>query len=131
MAQTVTNPRFPHICRIYRQVDADSFSDGEEKEIYSGECRKSGSTNIRTFNTGTVEMGKVDTTDYRISMPGIVSGILKGDLVEVSDPLLQTSELIRVVFMESSQLGIHETYRNGHKIVVTGGTAVYCNSVSN
>lgn len=116
MAQTI-NPQFPHQCRIYRHVGATSFSSGEEKEIYSGPCRKSSSTNIRTFNTGSNTTGKVDIADYRVSMPGIVKGIQKGDLVDVTD-LIGTEMGLRIVSFEATQL-------NG------GGTAVLCNLPSN
>lgn len=111
-----TNPRFPHQCVIYRKVGATSFKPGETKEIYKGECRKSSSTNIRTFNTGTNATGKVDTADYRVSMPGIVKGIQKGDLIEVTD--LIGTETMRIVMVDASQLS-------------KGGTAVLCNLPSN
>ena len=112
-----TNPRFPHQCVIYRKVGATSFNPGETEEVYKGECRKSSSTNIRTFNTGTNTTGKVDIADYRVSMPGIVKGIQKGDLIDVTD-LIGTETGRRIVMVDATQL-------NG------GGTAVLCNAPSN
>ncbi len=112
------NPRFPHQCVIYRRKGANSFNPkGEIAELYSGPCRKSSSNNIRTFNTGSNTTGKVDTSDYRVSIPGIVSGLQKGDLVDVTD-LVGTTKGMRVVGFESTRL-------------MGGGTAVLCNSSSN
>ena len=114
----MTNPRFPHTCIVYRRVGATSFNpDGELNIVYEGECRKSSSTNIRTFNTGQTATGLVDTADHRVSMPGIVKGIQKGDLVDVTD-LVGMEMGMRVVSIETSQL-------------CGGGTAVLCNLPSN
>lgn len=74
------NPRHPHWCRIYRVTGADSFSDGEETVLYEGACRKEGSTTLRTFRTD-----NVIKSDYMLSVPGIVGGILTGDLLDVTD----------------------------------------------
>ncbi|MBD5302385.1 MAG: hypothetical protein HDS16_05240 [Bacteroides sp.] len=126
-----TNPRFQHQCVIYRKVGATSFNQGETKEIYKGECRKSGSTNIRTFNTGNNTTGKVDIADYRVSMPGIVKGIQKGDLIDVTD-LIGTETGMRIVMVDTTQLGEHETTdENGEIKIVRGSTAVLCNAPSN
>lgn len=127
-----TNPRFPHQCVIYRREGATSFNpDGTLVEVYSGECRKSSSTNIRTFNTGTNATGKVDIADYRVSMPGIVNGIRKGDLIDVTD-LIGTETGMRIVMTEVTQLGEYETTdENGKTKIVRGGTAVLCNAPSN
>lgn len=77
------NPRYPHNCVIYRVAGATSFSpEGETVVVYRGACRKSSSSNIRTFDTGSGSTGKVDAADYRISIPGLVGGIQKGDLVD-------------------------------------------------
>lgn len=114
----MANPRYPHTCVIYRSEGATSFNPkGTKRELYSGMCRKSTSDNIRTFNTGSNNMGKVDTIDYRVSFPGIVAGIQKGDLVDVTDKI-GTETAIRVVMVEYSEIG-------------EGGTAVICNSPSN
>lgn len=113
----MNNPRFPHQCVIYRNVGATSFTKGERKELYNGPCRKSSSNNIRTFNTGSNTTGKVDTSDIRVSVPGIVKGIQKGDLVDVTD-LIDTTKGLRVVGIEATQL-------------IGGGTAVLCNISSN
>jgi hypothetical protein len=145
MAQTLTNPRFPHICKIYRMIGADSFSDGEVKVIYYGVCKKSMATNIRNFNSGSDAYGKVDSGDVRISMPGLVTGIHKGDFVKVVDPRLaeQTEEDgeisfdsamedLRVVSQEATQLGLYELQdEEGNVEFVAGGTAVMCSEVSN
>lgn len=112
-----TNPRFPHQCVIYRMEGATSFSPGETVEIYKGECRKSSSSNIRTFNTGSNTTGKVDIADYRVSIPGIVKGIQKGDLIDVTD-LIGTETGMRIVMVDATQLS-------------GGGTAVLCNTPSN
>lgn len=128
-----TNPRFPHQCTIYRKVGVTSFNpDGDGiKEIYTGECRKSSSTNIRTFNTGSSATGKVDVADYRVSMPGIIRGIQKGDLIDVTD-LIGTEKGMRIVMFDATQLGEHEiTDENGKTDIVRGGTAVLCNAPSN
>lgn len=118
MARKMTNPRFPHQCVIYRRKGANSFNPkGETVELYNGPCRKSSSDNIRTFNTGSNTTGKVDTSDYRISVPGIVKGLQKGDLVDVSD-LIGSEKGLRIVNFEATRL-------------MGGSTAVLCNKSSN
>lgn len=117
MAQTIINPRFPHECVIYRKEGTTSFREGTVKELYKGACRKSSSTNIRTFNTGSNSTGKVDIADYRVSVPGIVKGIQKGDLIDVTD-LIGTEKGMRIVMIDATQL-------------MGGGTAVLCNTSSN
>lgn len=74
-------------------------------------------TNIRTFNTGSNATGKVDIADYRVSMPGIVKGIQKGDLIDVTD-LTGTEKGMRIVSSEAT-------------LLMGGGTAVLCNIPSN
>lgn len=114
----MNNPRYPHQCVIYRKIGANSFnSNGEIKEVYNGPCRKSSSTNIRSFNTGSNTTGKVDIADYRVSIPDIVKGIQKGDLVDVTD-LIGTTKGLRVVGIEATRL-------------MGGGTAILCNISSN
>ena len=129
---TMNNPRFPHQCVIYRKEGATSFNpDGKIVEVYKGVCRKSSSTNIRTFNTGSNTTGKVDVSDYRVSMPGIVKGIQKGDLVDVTD-LIGTEKGMRIVMVDATQLGKWEIVdENGNRKTVVGGTAVLCNIPSN
>lgn len=129
---TMNNPRFPHQCVIYRKEGATSFNpDGKLVEVYNGVCRKSSSTNIRTFNTGSNTTGKVDVSDYRVSMPGIVKGIQKGDLIDVTD-LIGTEKGMRIVMVDATQLGKWETVNeNGNRKTVAGGTAVLCNLPSN
>lgn len=115
---SANNPRFPHQCVIYRREGATSFNpDGVIKELYSGPCRKSSSSNIRTFNTGSNTTGKVDIADYRVSMPGIIRGIQKGDFIDVTD-LIGTEKGMRIVMPEATRL-------------TGGGTAVLCNISSN
>lgn len=128
----VNNPRYPHQCVIYRRVGATSFNpDGEITEIYTGECRKSSSSSIRTFNTGSNITGKVDTADYRVSLPGIVEGIQKGDLIDVID-FTGIEKGMRIVLIEATRLGKYDmTDNNGMKHTVTGGTAVLCKMASN
>lgn len=118
MAKNMSNPRFPHQCVIYRKIGATSFNpDGTVKELYNGPCRKSSSTNIRTFNTGSNTTGKVDIADYRVSVPGIVKGIQKGDLIDVTD-FIGTEKGMRIVMIDATRL-------------MGGGTAVLCNTSSN
>ena len=128
----MNNPRFPHQCVIYRKEGATSFNpDGKIVEVYKGVCRKSSSTNIRTFNTGSNTTGKVDVTDYCVSMPGIVKGIQKGDLIDVTD-LIGTDKGMRIVNFDATRLGEWETTdEQGRKKIVRGGTAVLCNLPSN
>lgn len=132
MAKNMSNPRFPHQCVIYRKEGVTSFNpNGMIKELYNGPCRKSSSTNIRTFNTGSNTTGKVDIVDYRVSVPGIVRGIQKGDLIDVID-LIGTEKGLRIVNFEATQLGIWETTdENGKRKTIAGGTAVLCNTSSN
>ncbi len=129
---SANNPRFPHQCMIYRRKGATPFNpDGELVELYNGPCRKSSSTNIRTFNTGNNTTGKVDIADYRVSMPGIVKGIQKGDFIDVTD-LIGTEKGMRIVSFEATQLGRWETTdENGRHKAIAGGTAVLCNTSSN
>lgn len=116
--EKVINPRFPHQCCIYRLREASSFNpDGEKAVLYEGECRKSSSSNIRSFNTGSNATGKVDVADYRVSMPGIIRGIQKGDFIDVTD-LIGSETGMRIVNFEATQL-------------CGGGTAVLCNTASN
>lgn len=124
----MNNPRFPHQCVIYRKEGATSFNpEGRLVELYKGVCRKSSSTNIRTFNTGSNTTGKVDVSDYRVSMPGIVKGIQKGNLIDVTD-LFGTEKGMRIVNFDATQLGEWETTdEQGRKKIVRGGTAVLCN----
>lgn len=115
---SANNPRFPHQCVIYRKDGATSFNpSGTVKELYKGVCRKSSSTNIRTFNTGSNATGKVDIADYRVSVPGIIKGIQKGDLVDATD-LIGTEKGMRIVMVEATRL-------------MGGGTAILCNTSSN
>ncbi len=115
MAQTLNNPRFPHTCRVYRLDGASPFNAGKEVLVYVGACRKSGSNNIRTFNTGNSSTGKTDVADYRVSMPGII-GICKGDLIDVTD-LLGTERGMRIITSGTSRLA--------------DATEVLCNRPSN
>ncbi len=128
----MNNLRFPHQCVIYRKEGATSFNPGGTvKELYNGVCRKSSSTNIRSFNVGSNTTGKVDVADYRVSMPGIVRGIQKGDLIDVTD-LIGSEKGMRIVNFDSTQLSKWETTdENGRKKMIVGGTAVLCNLPSN
>lgn len=132
MATKVTNPRFPHKCVIYRNEGATSFNpDGAVKELYSGVCRKSGSTNTRTFSTGSNTTGKVDMVDYRVSVPGIVSSVRKGDIIDVTD-LIGVERNLRIVSIEYSTLCESEiTDADGNRKTIVGGTAYLCNTSNN
>ena len=84
------NPRYPHTCVIYRIKGATQFSEGEKVSLYEGECRKESNTSIRNFYSD-----NVPKTDYRVSMPGFVEGILPGDMIDVRDRVsLWTGTLI-------------------------------------
>ncbi len=76
----VSNPRYPHTCTIYRITGATQFSEGEKVILYEGECRKESNTSIRNFYSD-----NVPKTDYRVSIPGFVEGILPGDIIDVKD----------------------------------------------
>lgn len=132
MEAKVTNPRFPHKCVIYRNEGATSFNpDGDIVELYNGVCRKSGSTNIRTFSTGSNTTGKVDMADYRVSVPGLVSNVRKGDIIDVTD-LVGVERNLRIVAIECSTLCKTEiTDADGNRKTIVGGTAYLCNTSSN
>lgn len=74
------NPRYPHTCVIYRIKGATQFSEGEKVSLYEGECRKESNTSIRNYYSN-----NVPKTDYRVSMPGFVEGILPGDMIDIKD----------------------------------------------
>lgn len=76
----VNNPRFPHTCKVYRISGETSFDEGNETVLYVGKCNKYGSTNLRTFTKS-----NVIKSDYAIDIPGLVKGIIAGDLVDVTD----------------------------------------------
>lgn len=77
----VSNPRFPHTCKVYRVLDVDNFSDEENiLVLYEGVCRKNVNTSLRTFKTS-----GVIKSDYSLSVPGTIKGINAGDLVDVTD----------------------------------------------
>lgn len=76
----VNNPRFPHTCKVYRISGETSFDEGNETVLYVGECNKYGSTSLRTFTKS-----NVIKSDYAIDIPGLVKGIIAGDLVDVTD----------------------------------------------
>ena len=100
----VNNPRFPHTCVIYHMEGVTSLSpEGFRTEVYNGTCRKSSSGSIRSFNSGSLTMGKVDTADARISLPGVVKGIKAGSFVEVTD-ITDEITRYRIVSVEHSLL---------------------------
>ena len=116
MATKITNPRFPHRCRVYRRV---------------------GVTPLNPQGTAT---GKVDIADYRISIPGIIPGICKGDLVDVTD-LITTEKEMRIVNFESTTLIPNPSNpsnnsnppntSNPSNPPLPGSTALLCNAPSN
>jgi hypothetical protein len=116
MAQKVNNPRWGHTCKICYYTGVSSFSDGELVELYNGKCRKSSSANIRTFSSGNTENGKVETADYRISIPGKVVGLKKGYFVFVTDDI-STDVGMRVVDFAYSPMA--------------NATEILCNTNSN
>lgn len=76
----VNNIRHPHVCKVYRMTEATNFSKGKMEVLYEGPCRKEGSTNLRTFKANNVLK-----SDYLVSIPGVVGGILPGDYIDVTD----------------------------------------------
>lgn len=76
----VNNPPFPHTCKVYRISRETSFEDGSETVLYEGECNKYGSSSLRTFTKNNVVK-----SDYAINIPGLIKGIVAGDLVDVTD----------------------------------------------
>lgn len=114
----VNNPRFPHTCVIYHMEGVTSLNpEGFRTEVYNGTCRKSSSGSIRSFNSGSLTMGKVDTADARVSLPGIIKGIKKGFFVDVVD-LAEETTTYRIVSIEYSRL-------------FGGSTAIICKTSSN
>lgn len=89
----VSNPRFPHTCKVYRMEGETSFNEGRETVLYEGKCNKYGSSNLRTFKTDNVVKG-----DYAVDIPGLVKGIRPGDLVDVSD---YTGEAKRILVTDA------------------------------
>ena len=132
MAEKVIIKHYPHQCKIYRREGATSFNpEGKLVIIYEGLCHKEISSNTRTFGTGSMSVGKVDTMDYRVSMPGIVKGIQKGDLIDVTD-LIGTETEMRIVFFDATEMPQYEFDENGNKYKIgDGGTIVICSNASN
>lgn len=83
----MSNPRYPHHCKIYRVAECDSFSDGETITIYDGICRKQSTTNIRSFKTGQSNIGQVTYGDFRVSIPCKLANLKTGDIIDVTDEL--------------------------------------------
>lgn len=132
MATKVTNPHFPHQCIIYRYKGVTSFNPkGTIEEIYNGVCRKESSDNIRTFDAGSSTTGKVDMADIRVSFPGIIKGIQKGDFIDVTD-LISTDKEMRIVQVTATLCQKTEVVdSDGNRKTIVGGTAVLCKSSSN
>lgn len=106
MAGKISNPHFPHTCRIIRLVEStDPFSDKEDEVevVYEGPCRRESSTNIRTFRTGSSQFGQVQYGDYRLSLPGLVK-IRKSDTIEWVDFLIGRDEGASVLHPNYSPL---------------------------
>lgn len=76
----VSNPRFPHTCRVYKISDETSWDDGVETVLYEGKCNKYGSSNLRTFKTDNVLKG-----DYAVDIPGLVKDVCTGCILDVTD----------------------------------------------
>jgi hypothetical protein len=77
----VSNPRFPHWCKVYRVTGENPFDDKrEETLLYEGRCAKYGTNNLRTFFKEGVEKA-----DYAVDIPGLVEGILPGDTLDYAD----------------------------------------------
>lgn len=74
----VSNPRFPHHCRIYRRVDDPFHGTTFETDLYEGECRKSPN------RTG----GYAETPvkgDFRLGVPDTDIDVKSGDLMDITD----------------------------------------------
>lgn len=83
MITKVSNPRFPHCCRITRQQESDPLEDAvHDVVIYSGECRSYARDSVSAN-------GEVNTSQRMLSLPlkqnewecGKIP--LEGDKVEV------------------------------------------------
>lgn len=103
----VDNPRWPHRCRIYREIKRDVFSDElETVELYSGCCRsytryRSSESNGVLSSTPTLSI-PLKTFDWE-TCP------MAGDLVEVERGN-QTIEG-EVVDFEPNNLGTDITWK--------------------
>ncbi len=76
----VNNPRFPHTCKVYRISGETSFDEGSETVLYEGECNKYSSSSLRTFTED-----NVIKVDYAVDIPGLVKGVVTGDIVDFAD----------------------------------------------
>ena len=84
----VSNPKgrkggYPDHCRIVRKVGETSFSNGEEKVLYEGECVFFGSGQMRKFHLGNVVMA-----DFCVEIPYVLVGdnrVRSGDRITVTD----------------------------------------------
>lgn len=76
----VNNPRFPHTCKVYRISGETSFDEGSETVLYEGECNKYSSSSLRTFMKD-----NVIKVDYAVDIPGLVKGVVTGDIVDFAD----------------------------------------------
>lgn len=104
LVMSVSNPRFPHKCIVYRETCSPFNDDVERTYLYGSEeewceCRKESSTSKRTFKTD-----NVIRSDYRLSLPGQVKGIHGGDLIDVTD-LQGTYERCEVTDTFATNLG--------------------------
>ena len=73
----VNNPRFPHTCKVYRISGETSFDEGNETVLYVGKCNKYGRTSPRTSTKD-----NVIKVDYAVDIPGLVKGVVSGDIVD-------------------------------------------------
>lgn len=107
--EKVSNPRWPHTCRIWRVKAEDVFSgETETVEVYSGECRSY--TRNQTSHTG-----EVITSTRVLSIPR-KTGEWKivpetGDLVEVAAGNLREEGTV-LDFMPNN-FGTDITWRHG------------------
>lgn len=72
----IVNDRFPHNCTIYRMTGVTPFDDGIKTIVYDGRCRK---------DLVNASFRKVIESKYQLSIPGTLSGINKGDSVDIQD----------------------------------------------
>lgn len=107
----INNPRHPHYCIVYRVLNENEFSDGENEVLYEGACRKYTTRTSRTSN-------QTVTSQYTLSIPAIVKA-KAGDRVRVDDYIGYFEGIVSEV--NANNIGSAET---GY----TGGTDIYWNN---
>lgn len=79
---------FPHCCRVYRIVNEDEFSDGEEQVIYCGLCRDEGNSAMRTY-----QQGGVMKSDHAIYIPVFLKGVSNDCYIDIVNDCVELERL--------------------------------------